>query len=287
MAKSQVKRYTRSKGGTFSIAFFLIIFGAFMLLPLVYLLITSLKPLDEIMAFPPKFYVVSPTLENYRLLPKLLSSEWVPFTRYLLNSLFVSIVTTVLHVIVASAAAFVMSKYTKYKIFSVIFWIVQLSLLYNSYTLAIPQYVIMAELNMLNTYLVYILPYLPSALGVFLLKQYMDGSIPDTLLEAAKIDGANCFMIYFKIALPLVKPAMLTLVLFAFKDMWAASSSNMIFDEDIKLLPNIISQISLGGVTRQGSTMAASVVMLIFPVIVYLISQSSITKTMSSSGIKG
>ena len=115
----------------------------------------------------------------------------------------------------------------------------------------------------------------------------MDSAVPEELLEAARIDGANCFMIYFRIALPLVKPAMLTLVLFAFKDMWSASSSNMVFDEDIKLLPNIISQISTGGITRQGSTMAATVFMLIFPVIVYLISQSSITKTMSSSGIKG
>lgn len=287
MAKNQVKRYTRSKGGTFVIALFLIIFGAFMLLPMIYLFVTALKPLEEIMAFPPKFYVVSPTFENFRALPKLLSTEWVPFSRYILNSILVSAITTVLHIFVASAAAFVLSKYSKYKLFSVIFVLVQLSLLYNVYTLAIPQYVIMSKLKILNTYLVYILPYLPSALGVFLLKQYMDSSIPETLLEAARIDGANCFMIYFRMALPLAKPAMLTLVLFAFKDMWSTSASNMVFDESIKLLPNIISQIAVGGITRQGSTMAATVVMLIFPVSVYLISQSSITKTMSSSGIKG
>ena len=287
MARNQVKRYTRSKGGTFVIAVFLILFGAFMLLPMVYLLVTSLKPLEEIMAFPPKFYVVSPTFENFRALPKLLSTEWVPFSRYILNSVFVSVITTALHVLVASAAAFVLSKYSRYKLFGILFIIVQLSLLYNAYTLTIPQYVIMSKLKMLNTYWVYILPYIPSSLGVFLLKQYMDSSIPNTLLEAAKIDGANCFMIYFRIALPLAKPAMLTLVLFAFKDMWQTSASNMIFDENIKLLPNIISQIAEGGITRQGSTMAATVVMLLFPIAVYLISQSSITKTMSSSGIKG
>ena len=287
MARNQVKRYTRSKGGTFVIALFLILFGAFMLLPMVYLLVTSLKPLEEIMAFPPKFYVVSPTFENFRALPKLLSTEWVPFSRYILNSVFVSVITTALHVLVASAAAFVLSKYSRYKLFGILFIIVQLSLLYNAYTLTIPQYVIMSKLKMLNTYWVYILPYIPSSLGVFLLKQYMDSSIPNTLLEAAKIDGANCFMIYFRIALPLAKPAMLTLVLFAFKDMWQTSASNMIFDENIKLLPNIISQIAEGGITRQGSTMAATVVMLLFPIAVYLISQSSITKTMSSSGIKG
>lgn len=287
MARNQVKRYTRSKGGTFVIALFLTMFGLFMLLPMYYLIVTSFKPLEEIMAFPPRFYVSAPTFKNYAALPKLLSTEWVPFSRYILNSVFVSFITTGLHVIVAAGAAFTLSKYSKYKVFNIIFWIVQLSLLYNSYTLAIPQYVIISKLHMLNTYWVYILPYIPSSLGVFLLKQYMDSGIPESLLEAAKIDGANCFMIFYRIALPLAKPAMLTLVLFAFKDMWSASASNMVFDEQIKLLPNIISQIATGGITRQGSTMAATVFMLIFPVTVYLISQSSITKTMSSSGIKG
>ncbi len=286
MARNQVKRYTRSKFGTAVIAMFLTIFGAFMLLPLIYLIVTSLKPLDEIMAFPPKFYVVAPTLENYTALPQLLSTEWVPFSRYIINSVFVSVITTMLHVFVASMAAFTLSKY-HHKAYTLIFTFVQMSLLFNAYTLAIPQYVIMSELKILNTYLVYILPYIPSTLGVFLLKQYMDSSIPDVLMEAAKIDGATCFTIYFKIALPLIRPAVLTLVLFAFRDLWATSSSSMVFDEDIKLLPNIIEQISTAGITRQGSTMAASVIMLLFPTTVYLISQSSVTKTMSSSGIKG
>lgn len=286
MAHSQVKRYTRSTSGTVVIALFLILFGSFMLLPMIYLIVTSLKPLEEIMAFPPRFYVVSPTFANYRALPNLLTNEWVPFSRYLLNSLFVSVLTTALHVFVASMAAFTLSKY-KHKVFGVIFALVQMALLFNAYTLAIPQYIIMAKLKMLNTYWVYILPYIPSTLGVFLIKQYMDSSIPDVLMEAAKIDGASCFTIYFRIALPLIKPAILTLVLFAFKDLWSTSSSSLVFDENIKLLPNVIEQLSASGVTRQGSLMAATVVMLLFPVTTYLISQSSITQTMSSSGIKG
>lgn len=238
------------------------------------------------MAFPPRFYVISPTLDNFKALPRLLSSDLVPFSRYMLNSIFVSAVTTILHVIVASMAAFTLSKY-KHKLFTVIFIVVQLSLLYNAYTLSIPQYVIMSKLKILNTYWVYILPYIPSTLGVFLIKQYMDAGIPDVLLEAAKIDGASCFRIYWTIALPMIRPAILTLVLFAFRDLWSTSSSAMVFDEQIKLLPNIVEQISTAGITRQGSTMAATVVMLLFPVAVYLISQSSITQTMSSSGIKG
>lgn len=286
MAKNQTRRYTRSTFGTIVIGCFLVLFGAFTLLPIIYLVITSLKPLEEILAFPPRFYVVRPVLSNYLDLPRLLSNLWVPFSRYLTNSVFVSIVTTSLNVLLASMAAFVLSKY-KSKIFTVFFIVVQMALLYNSYTLAIPQYVIMAKMGILNTYWVYILPNIASTLGVFLVKQYMDGSVPDTLLEAARIDGASCFQIFFKVAFPLVKPAVLTLVLFAFKDMWSMGSSSTVFDEEIKLLPSAVEQISAGGITRTGSAMAASVLMMVPTIIVYLISQSSITQTMSSSGIKG
>ena len=286
MAKSQVKRYTRSTFGSIVIGCFLTLFGAFMLLPMIYLVITSLKPLEEILAFPPRFYVVRPVLSNYLDLPRLLANLWVPFSRYLVNSIFVSLVTTSLNVVVASMAAFTLSKY-KSKIFIIFFAVVQLALLYNSYTLAIPQYVIMAKMRILNTYWVYILPNVASSLGVFLVKQYMDASVPDALLEAARIDGASCFQIFFRVAFPLVKPAVLTLVLFAFKDMWAMGSGSTVFDEKIKLLPSAVEQIAAGGITRTGSSMAAAVLMLIPPVVVYLISQSSITQTMSSSGIKG
>lgn len=286
MAKNQFKRYTRSKFGTAVIATFLTVFGLYMLLPMIYLIISSLKPLDEILAFPPKFYVTRPVLTNYADLPRLLSNLWIPFSRYLLNSVFVSIVTTALNVFVSAMAAFTLSKY-KSKFFTICFVAIQMALLFNGYTLAIPQYVIMSKLHMLNTYAVYILPSIASTLGVFLVKQYMDSSVPDTLLEAAKIDGATCFQTFFRIAFPLVKPAILTLVLFAFKDMWSMGSSATVFDEELKLLPNAISQISAAGITRTGTTMASTVIMMIPPILVYLISQSSITQTMSSSGIKG
>ena len=257
-----------------------------MLLPMIYLIVTSLKPIEEILAFPPRFYVIRPVLTNYLDLPRLLSNLWVPFSRYVTNSVFVTVVTTSLHVLIASMAAFTLSKYRN-KFFTTIFIIIQMALLFNAYTLSIPQYVIMSKIGILNTYWVYILPNLASSLGVFLLKQYMDSSIPDTLLEAARIDGASCFKIFSKIAFPLVKPAVLTLVLFAFKDMWSLSATVNVFDEEIKLLPNVISQISQAGITRTGTTMAATVILLIPSVCVYLISQSSITQTMSSSGIKG
>lgn len=283
--KKAYRKYTRSLAGNIFYFTFLILFGAFAILPLIYTVITSFKPLDELLIFPPRFYVVRPTFENYKVLPTLLSNLKIPLSRYVFNSLFVSVVSTVLHIFVASGAAYTISKSTiKYK--NLIFSFVQFALLFNAYTLAIPRYLIYSNLGMIDSYLVYILPYIPSTLGVFLMKQFMDTGIPDALLEAAQIDGAGQFRIFFTIALPLVKPAWLTLALFAFRDMWTITGSGTIFTESLKTLPEITSTIASGGLARSGSAMAMSVIMMIPPIIVYLISQNSVKETMSTSGIK-
>lgn len=283
--KPMYKRYTRSKFVSFIIYSLLIFAGLFMILPLIYSVSTSFKPLDELLKFPPQFIVNRPTLQNYLQLPSIISSLSVPLSRYIYNSLFVSVVTTVGHVIIASMAAFVMSK-GRFKGLGIIFIIVQFSLLYNHYTLSIPQYIIMSKINIVDTYLVYILPYLPSSLGVFLIKQYMDGSIPDALLEAAYIDGASEWKMFWKIVMPNSKPAWMTLVMFAFRDLWSLQPQGTIFTEELKLLPNVMSTIISGGIARSGSAMAAMVILMIPPMAVYLISQSSIVETMTTSGIK-
>lgn len=283
--KKAYRKYTRSLWGNIFYFAFLILFGAFAILPLIYTVITSFKPLDELLIFPPRFYVVRPTFENYKVLPTLLSNLKIPLSRYVFNSLFVSVVATVLHIFVASGAAYTISKSTiKYK--NLVFSLVQFALLFNAYTLAIPRYLIYSNLGMIDSYWVYILPYIPSTLGVFLMKQFMDTGIPDALLEAAQIDGAGQFRIFFRIALPLVKPAWLTLALFAFRDMWTITGSGTIFTESLKTLPEITTTIASGGLARSGSAMAMSVIMMIPPIIVYLISQNSVKETMSTSGIK-
>ena len=244
--RAAYKRYTRSKFVTFIIALFLILAGLFTILPLIYSILTSFKPLEELLKFPPAFFVSRPTLQNYRQLPSIIASLSVPLSRYVFNSLFISLITTAGHVIVAAMAAFAMSK-GRYKGLAVIFLIVQFSLLYNSYTLAIPQYIIMSKLRLVDTYWVYILPYLPSSLGVFLIKQYMDGSIPDALLEAAYIDGAGEFKMFWRIVMPNSKPAWMTLIMFAFRDLWSLQPQGTIFTEELKLLPNVMSTIVSGG----------------------------------------
>lgn len=203
---AEYKRYTRSRAGNVVYFGFLLLIGAFSLLPLIYCICTAFKPLDELLIFPPRFFVRRPTFENFAVIPSLLESLGIPISKYLFNSVFISIVTTVLNIFVSSMAAFALSK-SKIKGRVVFFLIVQFSLLYNATTLAVPQYIIFSKLNMLNTFWIYILPAIPSSMGAFLLKQYIDSGVPDTLLEAARIDGANIFTIYWRIIMPLIKPA--------------------------------------------------------------------------------
>lgn len=284
--RNQMKRYTRSKAGNFFYFFFLFAAGVFSLLPMIYCVVTSFKPLDELLVFPPTLFTVKrPTLSNYSALPDLISSLSVPLSRYIFNTVFIAAVGTALTVVFSAMAAFVLSK-TDIKYKGIIFTVIQFALLFNTYTLAIPQYIIYSQLRVINTYFVYLFPTLASSMGVFLMKQYMDGYVPDALIEAAHIDGADWFRIFSRIIIPIIKPCVLTLTLFTFLGLWNVQSVGTIFSEQLKTLPTVMSTIAAGGLARTGSSMATSVIMMITPVLVYLISQSSIKETMSSAGIK-
>ena len=282
---SQAKKYTRSKFGNFIYVIFLVGFGLFSVLPLIYCLVTSFKPLDELLIFPPRFFVSRPTLQNYFALPGLLSNLRIPLSRYIFNSVFISIISTVLYVLLATMAAFVLTK-SNLKHKNSVFKVVQYALLFNGYTLAIPQYLIFSYLGVVDTYWAYILPHIATTMGVFLMKQYMEGSIPDAIMEAARIDGASPYRIFFQIVFPMVKPCCMTLVLFGFRDAWAAVPNGTIFNESLKTLPTIMAQINAGGIPRSGSAMAVTVIMMIPPIIVYMISQSNVLESMNSAGIK-
>ena len=279
------KRFTRSSFGNFIFFTILIAAGLFTILPLIYSVITSFKPLSELLAFPPKFYVVRPTFKNYSILPELLSNLDVPFSRYIFNTIFLSIIITLFYTLIASASAFVMCQ-VKNRWTKLLFAFVQFSLLYNATTLSIPRYIIFSKMGVIDTYLAYILPMLPSTMGVFLIKQYMDGAIPDALIEASRIDGANVVRIFWQVVMPLVKPAWMTLILFSFRDAWAIQPDGTIFSESLKTLPNIMSQITSSGIARSGSAMAATVLLMIPPILVYMVTQSNVLETMSSAGIK-
>ncbi len=282
---SQSKRYTRSRVGNVVYVVFLLLFGIFSVLPLIYCITTSFKPLDELMIFPPRFLVTRPTAQNYLALPGLLSNLRIPLSRYIFNSVFISFVTTVLYVFISTMAAFVLTK-SHIKGKKLIFKSIQYALLFNAFTLAIPQYLIFSYLKMIDTYWVYVLPYLASTMGVFLMKQYMEGSVPDALLEAARIDGAGYFRTFWEIVFPMVKPCCMTLTLFAFRDVWSGVPGGTIFSEALKTLPAIMTQITAGGIARAGSAMAVTVIMMLPPILVYMISQSNVLESMNSAGIK-
>lgn len=273
----------RSFWGNLGIFVFLALVSVLMVAPLVYSVINSFKPLDELFAFPPRFFVVRPTTQNYTTLFKLVANMWVPFSRYLFNSVFITVIVTVGNVIIASMAAYPLAKY-KLRL-SWLFDLVVLTLLFNGAVLSLPQYIIMARLHMINTLFVYIIPNLAAPLGLFLMKQFME-RVPMTLIESARIDGAREFKIFFRIVMPQVKPAWMTLTLFTFQAVWAQQPLNMVFDENLKLLNMAFTNVISAGISRLGPSMAAAVVLLLPPILVFLFTQSNVIETMSASGIK-
>lgn len=278
-----VRKQTRSFWGNLLITIVLGAVGVFMLLPLVYAVMQSFKPIEELFLYPPRFYVMRPVTTNYTMLFRLINNLWVPFDRYMFNSIFITVVITVGQIVITSAAAYPLSRF-KTRI-SWTFQLVVLTLLFNATVLAIPRYIIMNELNMVNTYWVYILPALPSSMGLFLMKQFMD-QIPHVLIEAAQIDGASHFTIYWKIIMPSVKPAWLTLLIFSFQSIWSTTGGSTIYNEELKMLPDAINQVLSGSIERTGASTAGSVLLMIPPIVIFIFTQSNVVQTMTSSGIK-
>ncbi len=279
------KKLNRSIGGNIAMFLFLMLCGAFMILPLYYVVITAFKPLSELFIFPPRFYVTNPTLDSFVTMVRLISGSRVPFSRYLFNSVIIAVLGTVLNIIIGAMGAFPLAKH-KFKGRLAIYQLIVWAMMFRGEVIGIPQYLIISNLGMINTYWAILLPALSGTLGLFLMRQFMISNIPDTVLEAARIDGAGEWRIFWWIAMPNVKPAWLTLAIFQFQSMWHATGSTYIYDEPMKMLPTAMSQIVAGGVSRQGAASAVSMVMMIPPIILFIFSQSSIMETMSNSGLK-
>ena len=264
---------------------FLLPIALFMALPLVFLVSSAFKPIDELFLFPPKFFPERPTLTNFQDLSSLLGDSWLPFSRYVFNSLFVTVIGTVCNVLFSSMAAYVLSKF-KFPGSKVLFQVVVLSLLFSSVVTTIPNYIIMTKLHMVNTMWALILPLIPSSLGLFLMKQFMDQMVPYTLLEAARLDGAGENRIFFQICLPLVRPAWMTLIIFSFTGIWNTTGGVMIFDEKLKTLPTALNNVVAGGIARTGVSAAIAFILVLPPVVVFLLAQSNVLQTMATSCLK-
>ncbi|MDR2596267.1 MAG: carbohydrate ABC transporter permease [Treponema sp.] len=278
------KRLNRSYGGDAFIYSLLAVFGLFFVFPLVFSINHAFKPLNEIFLFPPNVFVRRPTINNFQDLFIIMSKSWVTFSRYIFNTVFVTAVGTAGLIIVASMGAFVVSKY-KFPGAKIFFSGVIITLMFSGYVTAIPNYLIMAKLGWVDTYLAIIVPAFAMPMGFFLLKQFID-TIPDTLLEAATVDGVKEWGIFIWIVLPMIKPAWLTVMIFSVQSLWNARASNFIYSEQLKTLPYALSQIITAGVARAGVGAAIGLFVMIVPLVMFIFAQSNVLQTMANSGIK-
>lgn len=275
----------RSAGGDAGITVMLVLLGAFMFLPMVYAIMQALKPLDELWIFPPRFYVVNPTLKNFGDLFRLMSTSWVPFSRYIFNTVMISVVGTTGNLILSSLAAYSLAK-IKFPGREFFFQTIVLSLMFNSTVTGICNFIVMTALGWVDTYLAIIIPTFASTLGLYLMKQFMESSVSDAVLESSRLDGASEFRTFLTIAMPMVKPAWLTLIVYSFQGLWNSGTSIYIYSEELKTFNYAISQILAGGIVRAGAGAASTVIMMIVPITVFVITQSNIIETMGSSGMK-
>lgn len=283
--RAKQKRVSRSFAGNALVLFFLGLMSIFMILPLFYTVITAFKPMNELFIFPPRFFVQHPTLDNFRTMFKLVQEMWVPFERYLFNSLFISLVGTLAYLLIACMAAFALAKY-KQKWLGVMYAVIVWAIMFRPEVTAIPQYIIISKLGLINTYYAILLPIMAGSFGVFLVRQFVITAVPDSLIEAARIDAASEWRIFTGVVVPMIKPAWLTLSIFTFQSLWNATGVSYIYDESMKMLPTMLQQIAGAGIARAGAGAAVAMVLMIPPVLVFLFSQSSVLETMSHSGMK-
>ena len=289
MAKLRTRNHkvvlNRSAGGDVGITILLVLMGAFMFLPMYYVVIQALKPLDELWMFPPRFFVLKPTLSNFGDLFSLMNQSWVPFSRYIFNTVFISFCGTFGNLLLASMAAYAMAK-LKFPGRNFMFQMIVLSLMFHQTVNQVTHFIILSALGWIDTYLAIIAPALAGTMGLYLMKQFMESSVSDAVLESARLDGASEFRTFWVIAMPMVKPAWLTLIMESFKGLWNTGASVYIHSEQLKTFNYAINQIVTGGIARAGAGSAATVVMMLVPITVFVISQSNIIETMGSSGMK-
>ena len=283
--RKRTKHLNRSSLGNTGVFLLLAALGAFMVLPLIYTVSSSLKPLDELWVFPPRFLVRNPTFKNFGDLFRVMSDSEVPFTRYFFNTVLISVTGTAGHVILASMCAYVLSKHT-FPGSKLMFKVIVLALLFNAAVTAIPNFMIMSWTRLTDTYWAFIIPAFGSSLGLYLMKQFTDQMVNDSLLEAARIDGAGEWHIFWRIVMPIVKPAWLTLCIFSFRDLWNTGVTTYVQNESLKTFNYAMSQVLAGGIARSGTGAAAAVIMMIVPIAVFIITQSNVVETMGTSGMK-
>lgn len=278
-------RFKRNKAGNAVMFLFIAVIGIFMLIPFIYIINNAFKPIEELFRFPPRIFVQNPTLSNFVTMFNLLSETAMPFSRYVFNTVFLTVTGAAGQIILASLCAYSLAM-IPFPGSKFVFKIIVFSLMFSSTVTAVPSTIIFAKLGLIDTYAGMLLPVLVSTMGLYLMKQFMESAISPTLLEAGRIDGAGELRIFFKIAMPLLKPAWLTLIILSIQSLWGAQSANT-YSEVYKTLTQAFSQIAVGGIERTGAGAAISLIMISVPMVCFIVMQSNIIDTMASSGIKG
>lgn len=284
--KKLIKRRkpNRSIWGDIFLYLFLLFVAFVMAFPLIYAVSSALKPLDELYKFPPKILAQNPTLDNFSDLFVTMGKSWVTFSRYLFNTVLITAVGTFGHLIIASMGAFVLAKYD-FPGNQAFFKLVTVAMMFTGYVTQIPNYLILNKLGWIDTYWAIIIPAFASPMGLFLMKQFMEG-LPTSLIEAAKIDGASEWKVFYGIVMPNVKPAWMTLIIFSVQGLWNNKAATYIYSEAKKTLVYAMQQIQSGGIARTGQGAAVLVVLMVVPIAIFVFSESQILETMASSGLK-
>lgn len=285
MAISKKQRINRGISGDIVTIAVIALLGIFMVLPVIYIVGNALKPMEELYKFPPTLFPQNPTFVNFINLFTLVGETTMPFLRYVFNTIFMTAVAAAGQIILASMCAYSLSK-IPFPGSKLIFSIIVFSLMFSGAVTTVPRFIIFAKLGLIDTYAGMILPALVSTMGLYLMKQFMENTVPNELLEAARIDGAGELRVFFEIVMPLLKPAWFTLIILSIQTLWGATSSYT-YSEVFKTLPQALAQLSNGAVTRAGVTSAATLIMLVIPITCFVVMQSKIVDTMGSAGLKG
>jgi len=263
----------------------------FMLLPIVFIISNAFKPLAELFAYPPRFFVVNPTLKNFADLFSLMSTSDVPVSRYLFNSVAITILSVCASILVSTTAAYALSK-KRFRLKKALFTINTIALMFVPVAVTIPRFLVIVRLGLMDTFAVHILPALAMPVGVFLMKQFADG-IPDELIEAAQIDGASDVAIYWRIILPMIRPAIATIAILTFQATWnnAETSALYINHESLKTFAFYLTTLTSTAsgtnvVAGQGMAAAATLIMFMPNLLMFILLQSQVMSTMSHSGIR-
>jgi ABC-type glycerol-3-phosphate transport system permease component len=260
----------------------------FMALPLIYIFNVAFKPLEELFFYPPRFFVQRFTLNNFVRLFSVTGASGIPMSRYLFNSIIVTILVLFFSVLISTMAGYALSK-LNFKGKRLMNEINTVALMFVGIAVMIPRYLIVEKLGLIDNFFVHVLPYLAVPVGLFLVKQFID-QIPDELLDAARIDGANEIQIYLKIILPLIRPAIATIVILSFQSVWNSADTSTVYinNDNLKTFAFYMNILTAGtnGVAGQGMAAAASLIMFVPNFVIFLVMQSKVMDTMAHSGIK-